>query len=139
MHRKYLIVAPLYISIWKKISNYSKYFDDYSNVVKAFQLSTAFRQFTFCFYTWVTACRSTEQHAVGSSQRYGPVHTDHRHLECDWNAYLPNSWEEWATDIFNKQQIFYMISSIYNILTKKSDVIYFEWIVIWNWEKTPKY
>ena len=34
----------------------------------------------------MTACRSTGQYAVGLSQRYGPVPTDHRHLECDRNV-----------------------------------------------------
>ena len=140
MHRKYLICCTtLYKYLETNISNYSNYFDNYSNVVKAFRLSTAFSSI-YSFLLYVNDCM--------------PVYW----TTCSW--FVPTIWacahrsssprvwlkrisseqlREWATDIFNKQQIFYVISSIYNILTKKSDVIYFEWIVIWNWEKTPKY
>ena len=56
MHRKYLICCTtLYKYLETNISNYSNYFDNYSNVVKAFRLSTAFSSI-YGFLLYVNDC-----------------------------------------------------------------------------------
>ena len=95
MHRKYLICCTtLYKYLETNISNYSNYFDNYSNVVKAFRLSTAFSSI-YSFLLYVNDCMDNMQLVRPNDMDLCPqIIVTSSVTEMYYVFCLPSSWKQ---------------------------------------------